>query len=900
MNLVFLAPMLLLGLLVLPVLWWLLRATPPAPKRIRFPGVQLLLGLVDKEQAPDKTPIWLLILRMLAIAAAIFAFAEPILNPALKDTKNGPLLVLMDGGWSSAEDWDARVNEAERVLKLAAANGRPTVFLSLAKPLPLVDQMPFQDASTWLNPMRALTPQAWPPQRAEMVEWLADKDASFDTIWLTDGLGFGADLAEELANHGTLDVRSFATAPIALRPVELRQGMLSIDAISTKSNEDRLVSVTAFGPAPNGIETALGQATAMLSAGKSEVTLTLEMPLELRNRVTRIQLDGAANAGAVSLLDDSAKRRKVALVRASVFEGPQLTDPLHFLRKALGPTSTLIEGGIAEVLRASPDVIILSDVAGLSILSTRQLLDWVEGGGQLLRFAGPNLAAGVEQQDLDDPLLPVRLRIGGRNLGGAMSWSVPKGLQEFTADSPFFGLEIPDDITVTQQVIAQPGPDLAGHVLANLDDGTPLVTARSMGEGRVILFHITANAEWSSLPLSGLFVQMLERLAVGAGNIGSDTQLEGRSWTPTILLDGFGGRHVPNNPTPVDGGQLASERGPNAGAGLYRAGDVSVAVNVIGAADVLTPIDIEVTVIGDTAEVSLKPWLLLAALSLLAIDILATLWVTGRLTNIRAGHVATAILALAVFNPPEANAGDELALQAANDTVLAYVITGVPEVDAVSAAGLRGIGEALTLRTAIEPAAPVGVNLEADPLALFPLLYWPITAGQVPLTDKALENVNRYMNNGGMILFDTQDAHLGGGLGTTTANGRMLQQIAGNLDIPPLTPVPEGHVLTKAFYLLDDFPGRWDRTDVWVQVANGGVDNSDGVTPVIIGANDWAGAWAVTATGAPMFPVGRGVTGVKQREMSRRFGVNLVMYVMTGNYKSDQVHVPELLERLGQ
>jgi len=69
---------------------------------------------------------------------------------------------------------------------------------------------------------------------------------------------------------------------------------------------------------------------------------------------------------------------------------------------------------------------------------------------------------------------------------------------------------------------------------------------------------------------------------------------------------------------------------------------------------------------------------------------------------------------------------------------------------------------------------------------------------------------------------------------------------------------------------------------------------------VLIGGNDWASAWAVSEQGDPLFPVGRGYTGERQREMAYRFGVNLVMHVLTGNYKSDQVHVPALLERLGQ
>jgi hypothetical protein len=68
----------------------------------------------------------------------------------------------------------------------------------------------------------------------------------------------------------------------------------------------------------------------------------------------------------------------------------------------------------------------------------------------------------------------------------------------------------------------------------------------------------------------------------------------------------------------------------------------------------------------------------------------------------------------------------------------------------------------------------------------------------------------------------------------------------------------------------------------------------------VIGGNDWAAAWALDESGAPMVPVGRGYAGERQRELALRFGVNLIMHVLTGNYKSDQVHVPALLERLGQ
>jgi hypothetical protein len=235
-------------------------------------------------------------------------------------------------------------------------------------------------------------------------------------------------------------------------------------------------------------------------------------------------------------------------------------------------------------------------------------------------------------------------------------------------------------------------------------------------------------------------------------------------------------------------------------------------------------------------------------------------------------------------------------------------LTGDARLDDVARAGLTGLSDTVFFRTSVEPNPPIGVDLERDELAFFPLLYWPVTPSQPTPSDEAYAKLNAYLRSGGMILFDTRDADVAG-FGAASANGRKLQQLAAPLDIPPLEPVPSDHVLTRTFYLLQDFPGRHVGRDVWVEAAPPDAEQiegmpfrnlNDGVTPVVIGGNDWAAAWATDAQGRPMFPVGRGFAGERQRELSYRFGINLVMHVLTGNYKSDQVHVPALLDRLGQ
>jgi hypothetical protein len=280
------------------------------------------------------------------------------------------------------------------------------------------------------------------------------------------------------------------------------------------------------------------------------------------------------------------------------------------------------------------------------------------------------------------------------------------------------------------------------------------------------------------------------------------------------------------------------------------------------------------------------------------------------------GAGTAAALALALLASPGAQAqeppapdpaADLAAIEATTSVRLAHVLTGDAQVDRIAAAGLHGLGQRLFERTTVEPEAPIGVSIETDELAFFPFLYWPVTADMPAPSGAAYARLNRYLRTGGMILFDTRDGDIAGS--GTTPEARRLQQIAAPLDIPPLEILPEDHVLTRTFYLLQDFPGRHTSPALWVEAAAADAQAAegmpfrnlnDGVTPVVVGGNDWAAAWAIDDRGAPMFPVGRGFAGERQRETAVRFGINLIMHVLTGNYKSDQVHVPALLERLGQ
>jgi hypothetical protein len=900
--LAFASPWLLAGLAVLPVLWWLLRVTPPAPRRLRFPAIRLLLGLVPREETPARTPLWLILLRMLLVALAIVGLAHPLLNPSARLAIDGPLLLVVDDGWAAAHDWPARQRLMRNLIDQAERENRRVALLDTA-PRPGGEAAPaisLQRASDARAAADALTPLPWPTNRTaalSRLDALALDNAN--VVWLSDGLDSqdAFAFADRLNRLGALRVVSDPADQLArlVAPAQQEGADLAVAVHRPSAEAPAEIAVRVSGDDGR----LLTRQSVTLAAGQRDAEVKLPMPGELRNQAARAEIEGEASAGAVLLLDERWRRRPVGIVSTQPGEAAQpLLTGTFYLERALNPFSEVRRGTITDLLKRETAMLVLADAAPAGRDEHDALVKWLDDGGVLLRFAGPDLAESA------DDLLPVTLRRGGRTIGGALSWEQPAHLAPFPASSPFAGLPIPDDVTVLRQVLAEPALDLADKTWARLSDGTPLVTGERRGKGWLVLVHTTGSPAWSNLALSGLFVDMLRRivgLSQGVAGVG-DAPL-----TPVETLDGYGRlQQAPASARPIAGkdftAAVASAIQPP---GFYGTLDSRHALNLASAVPALAPLTrLPAGVTRDSftrgSEIDLQPGLLAAALALVLLDLLIAYALRGLLPGLGKRAATAALVAMAiVLAAPAARAADgndDFALQASAELRLAYILTGDPQVDQVSRAGLIGLTGVLGRRTAVESGEPMAVDPEQDELIFFPLIYWPVTPDQPALSPHAVERLNRYLATGGTIFFDTRDQGEGGTGGLAGSATQRLRQIAAGLNIPPLQPVPPDHVLTKSFYLLQEFPGRWAGGQVWVQPTEDRVN--DGVSTVIIGSNDYAGAWAVDAQGRPAYPVVPG--GEPQREMAYRFGVNLVMYTLTGNYKSDQVHVPAILERLGQ
>jgi hypothetical protein len=791
--------------------------------------------------------------------------------------------LVIDNNWAAAKGWGERRRVALDLIERAERASRPVVVMTTSPVAVGVEQsavpepsgpMPASRAREMVNALAPLPWRADPASAAEKLASLPLRNAHI--TWIADGVdkpGRPALLAVLQQMGDVIYLQPDATdTPVFLLPPSRSGAVVRTEVRRLGGTGELPIILSARGDQGELLGVATGTIPSATLAAEVEMTL----PVEQANRLRTLSLNTDSGAAGVVLLGGGWRRQAVGIASQAGNDATELlSHPNYFLTRGLAPYADVDQAPIETLLDAEKTVLFLSGTLPGSAVLQDRLKDWVAEGGLLVRFAADGRLP-------EDELLPVRLRQGDRALGGALSWERPQQLAPFPEHGPFAGLSVPAEVFVSRQVLAEPGPDLADRSWASLADGTPLVTGAPYGQGMVVLFHVTADNSWSDLPLSGLYVEMLQGL-MPLADAGGEVSDRGAS-PPAFTLDGFGvlgPAAVQTLPLPSD--PIAA--GPRHPPGLYGIGNDLRPLNLgpeLATAELSwdRPAGISTGGFDTRTEQELAPWLLFAALILLFIDGIATLALRGEL---RVGRAALVLAGILVASP--ASAQDASSPAAALQTRLGYVITGDSRADRISALGLTELSRVISQRTSVELAAPDGVALDRDILALYPLLYWPLSDAQDAQGAFAMQRLRRYLDQGGTLLIDSRDRQV---------DPSQVRRLLDGLSVPPLQRLPDEHVLTRAFYLMRGLPGRFPDAPVWIEVTS--EHDRDGVSPLIIGGNDWAGAWAKDAQGlALMQPIPGGEV---QREQAYRFGVNLVMYALTGNYKSDQVHLPAILERL--
>ncbi|MDH3662296.1 MAG: BatA domain-containing protein, partial [Alphaproteobacteria bacterium] len=368
----FTQPWLLAALVALPALWWLLRVIPPSPKLVRFPAVRFLLGIEPEEETSARTPLWLLLLRLFLAALLILALAGPIWNPEPEIDGDGPLVLVVDDGWAAAPDWKQRITAMERFTERAVRQNREVILLGTA-PDPLEPVLRRFGAADALPSITSWQPKAWPGEREAALQRLQSEpldDPEF--VWLTDGLASDGD-ARDRAKRFAAALRDLGPLTILAPPMNERALLLippsndQVDLIArarrAEAGPRQSVGLRAFGPKGE----VLVRQLLVFDQGAIQAEAKIDLPLDLRNKIARIELEPGREVGGAVLLDERWRRRSVGLVGLGAERIPQpLLSELYYVERALRHKADIVKGDIPSLLERDLSAIVLTDSAQIS------------------------------------------------------------------------------------------------------------------------------------------------------------------------------------------------------------------------------------------------------------------------------------------------------------------------------------------------------------------------------------------------------------------------------------------------------------------------------------------------------------------------------------------------------
>ena len=373
----FAQPLVLLGLLSLPILWWLLRLVPPRPRQIDFPPTRLLFEIAPKEETPARTPWWLTLLRLTLAALVIIAAAGPLWNPPMATVdRTTPLLILLDDGWPAASTWDARLRTADEMIARAEADSRGVAVLPISE---TEHDISLQVAGAARVQIKQIKPKPYGVERTDAlpaIERFLANASNVEVIWLSDGvdLGKGAAFVEGLkriiGNRPLTVVEGGLPIAHALTAADNAAGALTVKVLRTQTSPGDVGTVNAIDL--KGLP--LGEAPFSFRSGERETDAVIDLPVEIRNDVARLEIAGERSAGAVQLLDKRWRRRTVGVVSGSTADRSQpLIGATYYLARALNPFAdvSLAEGvapteAVTRFLDRRLPMLILADVGNVT------------------------------------------------------------------------------------------------------------------------------------------------------------------------------------------------------------------------------------------------------------------------------------------------------------------------------------------------------------------------------------------------------------------------------------------------------------------------------------------------------------------------------------------------------
>lgn len=908
----FLSPFMLGFLLLLPALWWLLKVIPPKPKHVKFAGTFLLQNIKEKDHEKRTMPLWLLLLRMAIITLFIIAFAGPFYNNKDEDVKTSSSIsvIIIDNSWSAAQNWGQIKSDLGSLSKKRALEDQQTLyFLTTTRTADQINEPePLNALTDIMGRIETLSVNPWQSDFGHLqkqMDIVQKRHADFTLYYMDDGY---LDTQETDFLNAQAAVE-FYTVKNATALVLIDKNTNEAPALYNALNRDDVFRDDSHRLIRSRDDALAGGTLSLNTRKNTNIPMpftfgvddtrypikTDRLPEGVVDHVKSLSVQGQNHVGGSYPFTQDSAPKIIGLLGNDPGDKRDFLKGYFYIDKALSPFHTILYGDV-NTLTDKADVIIMTDTDLLTDTNRTLIDDFMNEGGIIIRFADDDLANGKFKD-----LSPTPLRTTNRQLGSSFSWEIPQKISHYNEDTIFNNLPLSDDIKITRQLLAEPSLALQDKSWAFLEDGTPMITATTKGNGWLFLYHSNLDPAWSNLALSGIFQEQLKKIVKLSYRIGqSSSPQNSKAFYITKRFNGIGDLLEPLGHevriTPDSTINALSDKTPP---GIYSNGFETRILHIGDMIKSPPPItdnalseinnNARVTYYGGLSFITYKHLLMLLALLFMTIE---AFWYCGFFRRFKAIGMVLGIVCLGLT----LHGNDATASQGKKDSpaylsshaVLAYVITGDSQIDTLSRFGLEALVRETQRRTIADVDSVKGIDIEQDILSFYPFIYWPLTNTQSPISKETAHKINNYVSRGGTVFFDTRDGYTG-----ETAINRSLQNVITHLPIPTLSKLPDNHVLKRSFYILKETPGLYDRQTLWY-VPTESTDN-DGVTPYIIGGNDWASIWATDPSGRPMTHL---KNKAYQRELAYRFGVNMVLYALTGNYKDDQIHIPFILERL--
>lgn len=892
-NVTFQNPEYFVFLLIVPILWKYFKEGPDRPVLKKFPAIIL----IAQNTSSDSTPIKKNYLNLLLKTLLVFLITVLLANPSeKKDFKTKPLIII-DNGWDSGPGWE-KINKGINQFLESKKSNTFTIFPTVASNKNKFNYLFEKKEFEIREYLKGIKPLALKPNyillSKELPNFVQDDTKIF---WFTNHyMNKEKKAFYDSIKSKNLKIYSSSKEdfPIILSLLSQEDNIYSFGLINMNKDLDNFF-IDCYDIKQRIIIRQKVSQDKIKYDEQNFGNFSVEIPKEKNDLIYYFKISNSKSVSSVAIKSNYVKKKKIGLVQTNFQDNDnEYFRANFFVRKALESNYDLKSLPLDQLLSPNKSLIISDDFDTTFFGFEERILQWIGEGGTFLKFAGDKFLSHAENNQLSSVLgiIPITKKV--ISVDGELSFKRNLSIAQISGKSPIRDFEIPKKIKINKYIeIPKNIDNLKLKFWVKLDNGAPLITQRPYEKGNLILVHLPANNEWSNISLSIFFPDLLNKIIQISRGINAEEVQQ--IFKPLKILDALGNLVEPRIDTlNLDSkifmdSKLTRDNPP----GLYKN---ELGFHGLNISDYLQneydyiylPKEIIIDDFNSNSSFEIKNFLVLLCLLVFVCETLVNFLGRDFLKFKYFNPLKVMFLILIVFSPNIVFANEKL--DYLGQTKLAYIQTGVEEIDRINYEGLREISSYISSKTSAILGSPIGLDLEKDEIDYFPIIYISLIKNAKNLNDISLGKLQNFINSGGILLFDCKASFESLFVEDCLI---LFKKHYKNLDISAFKKLTSESTLSKSFYLLNSYPGRKNEM---VYIAYNNQINNDKVLSIVIGNNDWTGAWAKDANNSFLLPLFE--NDKEQRDLSFRFGTNIVLYSLTGNYKSDQVHIPEILKRM--